>query len=442
MRGFAYAKKFDWKLYPKTEKFLQQQINTFLRNNKHAQKLAKRMQGCSTSFIDWMDHIVLPKTYEPKLKELGYKKSKKEAPEGVRVYENQSSVFFPILIHKDTIECVLKPEVLNQFAKGKAFAPYRKAIVHKEGKNVLSAVERRGYGGFVVTEAEDIPQYRQALQEFRKRKRRFKTDRQGIVYTQKQIHKVLKTLSPSRTADAFFRAEREYWQKRNRAGQVQKARQDALKLGWGNHDHHTYRSSRDNFMNLVSIFESMGFQCRERFYAGEQSGWGAQILEHPDCDIVLFCDVDLDKGDHHRDFAHRGFNHPTPLDTVGLWVALHGESVLQAGMHHLEARFNFNQLRRDLKKKKIDFMAPFSHFPFLKQAFSKGEQWTVEKARLDSLLKAKQISDKQYQRFRKQGAIGSHLENLQRRQGFKGFNQHSVSAIINLTDPLKQIRGA
>ena len=33
------------------------------------------------------------------------------------------------------------------------------------------------------------------------------------------------------------------------------------------------------------------------------------------------------------------------------------------------------------------------------------------------------------------GAIGSHFEDIQRGRGFKGFNQHSVSAILHRTDP-------
>jgi len=37
--------------------------------------------------------------------------------------------------------------------------------------------------------------------------------------------------------------------------------------------------------------------------------------------------------------------------------------------------------------------------------------------------------------FLRDGAIGSHLENLQRKGGFKGFNQQAVSAIIAETDP-------
>jgi hypothetical protein len=36
-----------------------------------------------------------------------------------------------------------------------------------------------------------------------------------------------------------------------------------------------------------------------------------------------------------------------------------------------------------------------------------------------------------------EGAIGSHLENLERKGGFKGFNQKSVS-VIEATDPQKQ----
>jgi len=35
-------------------------------------------------------------------------------------------------------------------------------------------------------------------------------------------------------------------------------------------------------------------------------------------------------------------------------------------------------------------------------------------------------------------SIVRHLENLQRKDGFKGFNQHAVSIIIAETDPRKQ----
>jgi hypothetical protein len=37
------------------------------------------------------------------------------------------------------------------------------------------------------------------------------------------------------------------------------------------------------------------------------------------------------------------------------------------------------------------------------------------------------------------GAIGSHLENLERNDGYKGFNQQGVSDIISKTDPRKPV---
>ena len=36
-------------------------------------------------------------------------------------------------------------------------------------------------------------------------------------------------------------------------------------------------------------------------------------------------------------------------------------------------------------------------------------------------------------------ALGSHLENLERNDGFKGFNQQGVSDIIARTDPRRQL---
>ena len=83
-------------------------------------------------------------------------------------------------------------------------------------------------------------------------------------------------------------------------------------------------------------------------------------------------------------------------------------------------------------------MKPFSDFPFLKQAFTEGERWQVRPERAKRLLDEGRIDEAQYRTFLADGAIGSHLENLQRKGGFKGFNQQSVSAIIAATDPRLQ----
>jgi len=446
-KGFnpRQVKEFDWELFPKAEKFLQKEVHRFLQNNKVAKKLAKDMETkTNTRFFDWIDHIILPQSRinKQQVKKFGFLEVRAKTPKGTKAFRNKKSVFFPLLrSNNEYTEIAIKPEVMDHFAKryprsiqGKKYAPLRYMELSKEKNYVLSALERAGSSNFMVEDTTDIPAYKQALKRFKQRKRLFKTDKSGLEAVQKEIRQVLKTLSPARTTDAFFRAERFYWQKRNKTGQFQKRRQDTLGLGWGNHDHHTYRSSRENFKNLIKVFALLGFTCRERFFAGERAGWGAQILEHPECDVVIFADVDLSHAEKDKDFAHKGLSAKKELGTVGLWIALHGESILQAGMHHLEARFQFGQLL-----KKMKFMKPFSHFPFLKQAFSKGERWHVATKRINKLVKQGSLTRKQGKGFLQEGAIGSHLENLQRRQGFKGFNQTSVTAIIKATDPRKQI---
>ena len=450
--GREFTHEFDWGLYPQAENFLIQHIDTFLLNNSFAHKLSSRMEHeTSTRFFDWIDHVVLPENIvrAKDIEGLGFLEVHDiEAPADMRVFVQSKTVFFPILLSKRKFtEVALKPERLDHFIQvigrgipieGAICAPYRKAVIFTQGDYILSAVERRGYQGFRIHEkTSDALEYRQALEIFFCRERHFRNLEEGMNATQKLVEDMCKKLSPARVTDAFFRAERMYWERRNRAGQLQKARQDRLGLGWGNHDHHTYRSSRENFTRLTKIFETLGFAHREQFFAGEEAGWGAQILEHPQCNIVVFADIDLLKEEKDVDFTRYELKQITHMGTVGLWVGLHGESIFQAGLHHLAVRFDFEKLRTDLKQQGVNTMSPFSYFEFLKQAFTEGETWSVNKKRLDEVLVRGFITKAQYETFLGNGAVGSHLENLQRTQGFKGFNQHSVSIIIKATDPRK-----
>ena len=164
-------------------------------------------------------------------------------------------------------------------------------------------------------------------------------------------------------------------------------------------------------------------------------------MEQPTTGIITFNDVDLTPDELMGDFSHDGLDERDELGTVGLWCGLHGDSFLQAGMHHLEAQFDFESLRKQLEEEgNVKTMKPFTDFPYLRQAFTEGERWKVRPERIQKLLDAKLITDQQADQFREQGAIGSHLENLERNDGFKGFNQTGVSEIISATDPRKQVR--
>src|SRR5205085_1714900 len=108
---------------------------------------------------------------------------------------------------------------------------------------------------------------------------------------------------------------------------------------------------------------------RERYFAGNDAGWGAQILEQVEDGTVIFADVDLSPDDMAVDFSRVAMAEFKKPNTVGLWCALHGDSILQSGMHHLEAKFDYVKLRADLQERGVETMPPFSDFPHLRQAF-------------------------------------------------------------------------
>ena len=83
-------------------------------------------------------------------------------------------------------------------------------------------------------------------------------------------------------------------------------------------------------------------------------------------------------------------------------------------------------------------LKPFTELPYLKQAFTEGETWPVEAAQLDAASAARAVTPAEAERFRQSGAIGSHLEILERNEGYKGFNQSGINEIIRDTDPRRQ----
>ncbi|MGI8966404.1 MAG: hypothetical protein ACR2H1_10015 [Limisphaerales bacterium] len=447
-------KQFDWPLAFAAEDLIRQHIATFLVQNSFAAQLASRMASeTATDFFEWIDHLVLSPDDEAALRKVGFSKDDVEASAGEIVLHHARATLPRIILRagekQNPSVIALRPEFVADFMaklnlsgeiEGEPFSRYRRFLVNEENDARLEAMERHAYRGFVPAKLKsgELEKIIQAKELWRTRKRRaFKNDAEGFVIANKVLDKSLELVGRDLSCQFFFEEERAYWASRNRAGQIQKCRQDQLGLGWGNHDHHTFRSSREHFVDLNNFLGRLGFEKRERYYAGAEAGWGAQISEQPIVGIVVFADVDLMPDETQIDFSRTRLSPAPKLGTVGLWIALHGESFLDAGMHHLEARFDFNLLRDQLKERGINTMNPFSNFEFLRQAFTEGERWPVCRERSEKLLQAKLITREQFEKFIREGALGSHLENLQRRGGFKGFNQKAVSVIIAGTDPRK-----
>ncbi len=448
---------FDWPLAYEAEQLLGRYIAAFLAHNRCAAGLAGRMRDeTGTDFYEWVDHLVLAPGHEAELRAAGLTVEENTgARAGLTVWHHAKAMMPRVLVcaeaRSDGVphRLAIKPESLVDFLAqqdlavpitGEFGARLRRAVISEENGKRLEAVERLGYRGFALAEpaagfAAAVVKARELL---RRRQRHFADDAEGVRHAGAVLDAVLALVPRDVACELFFAEERVFWEKRNRAARVQKRRQDALGLGWGNHDHHTFRASRRHFADLVTFLTRLGLEKRERFYAGDEAGWGAQVMEAPAVGIVVFADVDLLPGEIDIDIGAEPLAPMKELRTVGLWCGLHGDSFLQAGMHHLEARFDFALLQKQLAGEGVNTMKPFSDFPFLKQAFTEGERWMVRPERVEALRAAGLITAAQAELFHREGAIGSHLENLQRKGGFKGFNQKAVSAIIAATDPRKQ----
>ena len=455
MTALNAPQNFNWPLAYEAEELLSRHINAFLERHGAARLLAQRMHDeTGTEFFEWTDHFVVSPNHERAFRDAGFATEATDAPVHCTVLAHPHAMLPRVLVSLKAapspapIALAVRPEFLADFMArqglageplGRPCARYRVLNVGEENGVIFQAVERLGYRGFIVSEpppgrADAVLRVREL---WRTRSRDLASDDEAVRRAFAVQKECVDLVGVDAACELFFAEEREFWMFRNRAGRVQKRRQDQLGLGWANHDHHTFRCSRQHFPDLVRFMENLGLAKRERFYAGAEAGWGAQVMEAPAVGIVVFADVDLLPEEVEGDYATQRLTEIGAVRTVGLWCGLHGDSFLQAGMHHLEARFNHPLLREQLAAEGIATMKPFSDFPFLKQAFTEGERWKVDPRRVDALLARGLITAAQAAGFVKDGAIGSHLENLERKGGFKGFNQKAVSAIIAATDPRK-----
>jgi hypothetical protein len=445
------TQEFVWEPQPAAAALVKELMDEALKGCSFARTLAERMKNeTGTRFVDWLDSIVVPaaRGLEPRLVETGF--TREALPGAPTCYIHHGGLFPKVVVEeRASLQIAIKVESVSDFVaahrlhdadiQGGEGMPLRVARVASEGPYELWVVERHGDKGFDPKDADPavvtkIVHHRDAI----RRRPRVLGEAEGFRAAQALVDAAVKDLGADIASDLFFWCERDEWQRRNQAAKVQYGRQQKLGLGWANHDHHTYRASREYYTQLIKLLETVGMTCRERFYAGEEAGWGAQVLEQPNTGFVVFADVDMEPHEVAGDFAHDGFVEKQELGTVGLWCALHGDSAVGAGMHHLECQFDWHALVEQLATEAgIKTMAPFTTFPFLRQAFTEGERWKVDHARIDALLAKGQITPEQAETFRAKGAVGSHLENLERNDGYKGFNQTGVSDIISRTDPRK-----
>lgn len=440
----------SWPRCPEAATFFETLLGDFLTGNPQLTDMAARFRkGAGVSLLNLVDHWTLPDTAPQREELIALGLCATTTVDGDVFWEHpqarlprvrlDSALVLPhlALAAENIIDFADANDLPNHGQHGDPDSGYEEArFPLKHGE--LAVVVRQGYAGF--RPGELIPSAARALARAREAFRDRPRDGEEadvLQATLALVQSVIEELGVDRATDEFFAAERAYYLTRNRAARWQHARQTEMGFGWANHDHHTYRSSCPGFRGLMQLWQQLGFIARERFYAGAEAGWGAQICEHPVSRVVIFADVDMAPEELDIDFAATELPSKPDLGTIGLWCALHGSSIGKAGMHHIECEFDFVQAQANLEAADFPVMAPFTDLPMLKQAFSTAEIWAVAEERIEALVLSGSITQAQADRFRTQGAPGSHIEILQRWEGFKGFNKTGVSSIIRDTDARK-----
>jgi len=432
----------EWAPQPDAETALRQWLDANLADNEQATALQDAlMDGAAIRLRDLVDHVVFDSEETRRTIE-GAGWSESEAG----VWRNPSGMF-PAFLSGDAQAVWLRVESVDQFVaahgvktaiEGEKLAPLRRVMAFPEGRTALGVLERNGSPAFVP--APDDPAERRTarvtLQRFRARRRQFDTVEAGLAHTEALVDAAIADLrSPHRACALWLMAEREYWQSRCHAAQVQKARQDAVGAGWANIDHHTYDSSRTHYKHTIAILEKLGYELREMLYAGDMAGWGSQVLEQPVIGSTIFADVDLAPHEVALDFAHEDL---PPLDKhrrAGILCALHGESILEQGLNHVACFYDQETMRDQMAKRGIRMMPPFSDMPHLYQELTHGDWAPVDPARVDALQADGHLPADEAERIRLEGAIVTHLENIERNDGYKGFNKPGIDGVLQKLDP-------
>lgn len=440
-RHLAYRDR-DWQPQPDAEATLRGWLAERLERNAAAAAFAAALlEGTAIRLRDLVDHVVFA---DPATRAAIEAAGWSETESGV--WRNPDGMF-PPFVAGEAETVWMRVEAVAQFVdahrtsapiEGEPLAPLRRVLAFPAKDTSFGVLERNGSPAFtpLADDAEERRIARITLQRFRARRRQFDTVEAGLAHTEALVDAAIADLgSPHRACALWLMAEREYWQMRCHAAQVQKARQDALGVGWANIDHHTYDSSRAHYQHTIAILEKLGYELREMLYAGDMAGWGSQVLEQPVIGSTIFADVDLAPHEVDLDFAHE----PLPvLDKhrrAGILCALHGESILEQGLNHVACFYDQKAMRGQMAELGIRMMPPFSDMPHLYQELTFGDWAAVDPARVDSLEIAGHLPADEAERIRAEGAIITHLENIERNEGYKGFNKPGIDGVLQKLDP-------
>jgi len=430
-----------WERQPAAEALVQRLLNEALEKCGPASQFANALlERTAVRLRDIVDHLALSSDVAiSEFESTGWRRGQDGAWRKV-------AGGFPTIIRRDEFQIWLRVESVDQFlaansakavVEAKAYGPLRRALVFSGDAVAFGVIERNGFAGYDPPDVSDalIRQARQHLQRFRTRRRAFGSVEEGLAHTEALVERVVRDIGPHWACDLWLKAERDFWLRQCAAGRFVRTRQDAIGIGWANIDHHTYDSSRRHFRHAIQVFEKLGYEPREMLYAGELAGWGSQVLEQPVIGSTIFADVDLAPDELTIDFAHEPLSDLPKHRRAGLLSAVLGESILEPGLTHLACLSDHRRFREQMRQLGVSMMAPFSDFSHLYQELTDGDWGAVDPDRVDRLEADGHIGAEEAERLRLEGSIVTHFENIERNDGYKGFNRDGIDSVLRKLDP-------
>ena len=209
-------------------------LASFLASCPAAVSLANRLRDeTGTRLWDLIDHVAVPAdtVTDEQLSQLGFVHS----PAGDHAWIHPQGMFPTIVADgRSRAKVALAVESVADFLAahgmedvpiaGEPFASLRKAKIDGSPVAELWVVERHGWRGFDSRplSTHQLHALAHHAEAFRRRARHFQHAEHGFAHAQELVSRAVDDLGVDRACDLFFSAERQYWQRRNRAGQVQK----------------------------------------------------------------------------------------------------------------------------------------------------------------------------------------------------------------------------
>ncbi|MFO0451743.1 MAG: hypothetical protein ACK52I_24340 [Pseudomonadota bacterium] len=435
----------SWTPQPAAEGAWRRFLTEALAGNRRAAALADQLHATTAVRLrDVVDHVVIAdRAALERLEGAGWSRR----ADGVLVNPTGE---FPEVVPGDATVVWLRVEDVAHFLRthgcdspleGAEHGPLQRSLCFPD-RIAFGVLARRGYPGFDVptVDPEAIRRARLHHRRFLARRRQFDTIEQGLAHTERLVDAAVADLGQHWACALWLDAERAYWMTRCPTGRRQKERQDRAGIGWANLDHHTYDGSRRHYRHTIRILEKLGYELREMLYAGELAGWGSQVLEQPVLKSTIFADVDLAPHEVDVDFAHEQLPDLDRHRRAGIVSTLHGESILEGGLNHVAGLYDQAQFRRIAAAEGVRTMPPFSTFPFLYQELTEGDVAAVELERVDALEAGGHLTAAEAEQIRLNGFIAAHLENIERNDGYKGFNRPGIDGVLRALDPRAAVR--